>query len=110
MVRPFFKAPLDDRQDRIVYSVAFVTGASSILIVRIFGDRIFGTDAPLSLTDFVAILIAVAIIFLYTAYITISSDRSSISLDRAGDNAVEYIRFSRLDFLEENILFLDRHV
>ena len=82
MAGPRFKPRIDDRHDKLAFILAFVVGAAGILIIRILS-----TDTPLSLFDFLAVAIAVSVIVGYTAYILVSTNRTSISLDRAGDNA-----------------------
>ncbi len=82
MAGPRFKPRIDDRNDKLAFTLAFVAGAGGILVVRILG-----AGEPLSLFDFLAVVIAVSTIAAYTIYILISTDRSSVSLDRAGDNA-----------------------
>ncbi|MDP7453111.1 MAG: hypothetical protein QGE95_12670 [Arenicellales bacterium] len=82
MAGPRFKPRIDDRNDKLAFGLAFGIGAIGILVVRMLG-----AGKPLSLFDFLAVVISVGVIIAYTIYILISTDRSSISLDRAGDNA-----------------------
>jgi archaellum component FlaC len=80
MAEPRFKPRIDDRHDRLIFMLASFGGGTAIITTRIIGS-----EDPLF--KYFAILIAVGVIISYTAYILFSKDRSSISLDRAGDNA-----------------------
>ena len=87
MVKFLFHRPVDDRFDKNVFIVAFLFGVAVILGSRAFGDMLVDSEKPIHAFDFVAVLMAIGIIAAYTTYIILSPDRSSISLDRAGDNA-----------------------
>ncbi len=87
MAKFLFERPVDDRHDKQVFMLAFFVGVVGILATRIFGDQFVDPTKPLRLFDFLAVIISVAVILLYTFYILRTTDRSSISLDRAGDNA-----------------------
>lgn len=80
--QPHFEVRLDDRHDKSVFISSFLIGAVLILFFRTWD-----TDGQLTWFDFVPVGVAVAIIIAYTRYIYVTTNRSSISLDRAGDNA-----------------------
>lgn len=87
MAKPLFKRSADDRHDKAAFVLVFVIGVVGILTTRIVGDRIAHQEHTLGLFDLLPVLIAVGIVFLYASYIAWTSERSSVSLDRAGDNA-----------------------
>ena len=83
-MKPRFKRPLNDQHDKLIFILAFSAGIIGILGIRIFGDIFYAS--ALNFVDVVAILYAITIIVLYVLYIYLSTDRSSISVDRASDN------------------------
>lgn len=87
MAKFIFERPIDDRHDKIVFMGAFGVGMVAILGTRFLGDLFADPTKPLSPFDFLAVLISVTVIVLYTFYIVKTPDRTGISLDRAGDNA-----------------------
>ena len=77
-----FRRHLDDRHDKKVFFLAFFIGLFVILLLRIIGSKYNGISG----WDLGAIGFAVAILFLYGLYISVSKNRSGISVDRASDN------------------------
>ena len=85
MARPRYLRTIDDRTDQYVFFSAVILG-----LILISGSRWLFRDPAavgISWTNFVPVFIAVAVITLYVVYIQFSTDRTSISVDRAGDNA-----------------------
>lgn len=81
MRRPF-KKQFSDRHDKFAFSLASLGGVIAIISIRVFGSEIH----RISIFDIVAIVVAIGIITLYAIYILMTTNRSSLSLDRGSDN------------------------
>ena len=84
-MRVKFKRPLGDENDKIVLTIAFLGGFIAIFFIRFLSDNFYPSE-KISALDFVAIIIAIAVILAYTLYIGMTRNRSGISLDRGSDN------------------------
>ena len=60
-------------------------GFIAIFFIRFLSDNFYPSE-KISALDFVAIIIAIAVILAYTLYIGMTRNRSGISLDRGSDN------------------------
>jgi len=84
-MRPTFKRPLNDKNDKKVLFFSFFTGFILIILFRyILADN---TSTSFTYFDWIAVIAAVGIIILYCIYILKTKDRSGLSVDRASDNA-----------------------
>jgi methyl-accepting chemotaxis protein len=84
-MRPTFKRPLSDKNDKKVLFFSFFTGLILIILFRyILADN---TSTSFTYFDWTAVIAAVGIIILYCIYILKTKDRSGLSVDRASDNA-----------------------
>ena len=80
MVRPTYIRGMDDRYDKVLFTVCVIGGLLAISIVRLFGEGL-GTLGNSTVAGFVAIAIGIGIIFLYTLFIWQSRGRSPMSID-----------------------------
>ena len=85
MAGNLFLRPVDDRHDKTVFMFFLGLGLFGIIGVR-FGIAALTNQEGLGWTDWIALLIAIGSIILYVVYILKTPSRSSVSLDRAGDN------------------------
>ena len=81
-----FKRSLGDDKDKSIFFVAFFGGCLGIWLSRYVGDN-FVSDTGVSPMDWFSVFLAVGIIAIYVWYVSATKSRSSISLDRASDNA-----------------------
>lgn len=77
-----FKKPFSDKNDKLVFLLAFFGGAAAIIAIRALGSSIH----RISVFDYFAIFVAIGVIALYATYILMTTNRSSMSLDRGSDN------------------------
>ena len=66
-------------------TIAFLGSFIAIFSIRSLSDNFYPSE-KISALDFVAIIIAIAVILAYTLYIGMTRNRSGISLDRGSDN------------------------
>ena len=85
MAAPRFINLSDDRRDQLVFFSALLGGVLLIGLLRSLagGERNDG----ITFLHWLPLFAAVAVILLYVCYVLVSKDRTSISVDRAGDNA-----------------------
>ena len=76
---------LDDRYDKFLFTSLVFGGIFLIILIRVLGDSFFQNQG-IGLFDWVAIILAILMISLYSLFIYFSSSRSSLSIDRASDN------------------------
>lgn len=81
-MRTPFKKQYSDRNDKFVFLLAFFGGTGAIIAIRTLGSSVHG----ISIFDGIAILVAIGVIALYAFYISATTNRSSMSLDRGSDN------------------------
>jgi methyl-accepting chemotaxis protein len=80
-----FRRRLGDENDKLAFGLAFFGGIFAIISIRLFSDMVSGNKG-ISLLDVFAIVVAVAVIAGYVAFILASKNRSGVSVDRASDN------------------------
>lgn len=81
-MRTPFKKQFSDKHDKVAFLLASLGGGATIISIRILGSSIH----RISIFDFVAIFVALGVILLYALYISMTTNRSSMSLDRGSDN------------------------
>lgn len=85
MADRLYARPVDDRNDKVAFFSALAIGLVAIIAIRLLLPVLI-KQTGLGWPDYLALLIALGVIGFYTGYVMRTPGRSSISLDRAGDN------------------------